>query len=193
MDKRLKKQIEFLVEIDKIKEIFRHTKLFEGSRYENDAEHSWHLALMAIILSEYSNQEIDISKVLKMVLIHDIVEIDAGDYILYTDKIDEKAEKEEKAARRIFGILPKEQSEELLELWLEFERKETAEARFATSLDRLEPLMQNYYTEGYAWKKNNINSQKIFKANKHIADGSEKLWQHAKAMIEECIEKGLID
>src|SRR5690554_1206343 len=112
MNDNFKKQIEFILEIDKVKEIFRHTKLFNGSRNENDAEHSWHLALMALILSDYANKPIDLAKVVKMVLIHDLVEIDAGDYIIYTDKKAEKEEKEKEAAERIFGLLPDEQKEE---------------------------------------------------------------------------------
>jgi len=117
MIENLKKQIEFIIEIDKVKSIFRKTKLFDKSRHENDAEHSWHLAVMAITLSEYSNEAIDIAKVIKMVLIHDIVEIDAGDYIVYTDQTLEKAQKEIEAANRIFGILPEKQKNEFIELW----------------------------------------------------------------------------
>ncbi|MEJ6950797.1 HD domain-containing protein [Natronospora cellulosivora (SeqCode)] len=192
MDEKLKKQLDFIYEVDKVKAIFRHTKLFDNSRYENDAEHSWHIAMMAIILSEYANEEIELAKVLKMVLIHDLVEIDAGDYIVYTDKVEEKAEKEMEAAKRIFAILPEEQGKELLELWQEFEKRETPEARFAAAIDRLEPLMQNYYTEGHAWKKHNICSKDILKANKHISEGSEKLWEYAEGMIRECVDKGLI-
>lgn len=187
------KQIEFIREIDKVKEIFRHTKLFNGSRTENDAEHSWHLAIMAIVLAEHANEPVDISRVVKMVLIHDIVEIDAGDYIVYTDKKSEKEEKERKASKRIFGILPDEQRKEFISLWSEFEKRETAEAKFAAAIDRLEPLMQNYYNEGDTWLKYDIKFEQIINGNKHMEEGSSVLWELARKMIEECREKGLIN
>lgn len=169
---KLKKQLEFIIEVDKIKSIFRKTKLFDNSRHENDAEHSWHLAIMAIILSEYSNEPIDLLKVIKMVVVHDLVEIDAGDYIVYTDQTAAKEAAELKAAARIFGILQDEQSKELYGLWQEFEERNTPEAKFAAAIDRLEPLMQNYYTEGYAWKANNIAYKQIISVNQRIEKGS---------------------
>ncbi len=192
MNKKLMKQIGFIREIDKVKEIFRHTSLFDGSRRENDAEHSWHLAIMAIVLAEHANEPVDISKVVKMVLIHDIVEIDAGDYIVYTDKKSEKEEKERKAAERIFGILPDEQRKEFFRLWCEFEKRETAEAKFAAALDRIEPLLQNYYNEGDTWIKYDIKFEQIINANKHMEEGSSNLWEFAKDMIEESKDKGYI-
>ena len=189
MNNRFEKQINFLVEIDKVKKIFRHTRLFDNSRFENDAEHSWHLAVMAVILFEYANKAIDVSKVIKMVLIHDIVEIEAGDYILYTEQEEEKGKKELKAAQKIFALLPGDQQKELISLWKEFEEKETPEARFAASLDRLEPLMQNYFTEGYAWKKHDITKEQIYEANQHIINGSEILWNYARKLLEKAEEK----
>lgn len=193
MTDRLKKQIEFIIEIDKIKNIVRRTKLFDGSKLENDAEHSWHLAVMALILMEHANDNIDILKVMKMVLIHDIVEIDAGDYSAYTNNTAEKEEKELAAASRIFGILPEDQKLEFTNLWKEFEGRTTPEARFASAIDRLEPVMQNYFTEAYAWKNNSIKSEQILNVNKRIENGSEVLWQYAKRLIEECVEKKLIE
>ena len=166
--------------------------MFDGSKYENDAEHSWHICMMAIILQEYSNEKIDLLKVLKMLLIHDLVEIDAGDYLVYTDKNIEKNEKEKKAADRIFSILPDEQKSELTLLWKEFEEKETAEAKFAFALDRLEPVMQNYYNEGATWKQHNIKYEKIVNINCKIEDGSTELWQYAKNIIEEIKNSGVI-
>lgn len=192
MDERLRKQIEFIVEVDKIKSIFRKTKLFDQSRYENDAEHSWHLAVMVIILSEYSNKPIDLLKVLKMVLIHDIVEIDAGDYIVYTQQTDEKDLKENAAAERIFGILPDDQKHEFINIWREFEERNTPEAKFAVAIDRLEPVMQNYFTEALAWRENKISADQILKVNQRIEKGSEKLWEYAESLINECIDNGLI-
>lgn len=188
---RLIKQIGFIIEIDKIKNIFRRTRLFDGKRYENDAEHSWHLAIMALILHEYADADIDLIKVLKMVLIHDLVEIDAGDTFLYGDQTD-KSEKEDNAAKRIFGLLPKDQGDELYNIWLEFEERKTNEARFAGALDRLEPVMQNYFNNGHAWKKHNISSKQVMEKNSIIESGSKALWDYAKSLIEECIDKDYI-
>ncbi len=192
MDIDLKKKIDFLVEIDKVKQIFRRTKLFDQSRMENDAEHSWHLAMMALTLFDYANEEVDILRVIKMVLIHDIVEIDAGDYIVYTTEGDEKKEKEYKAAKRIFNILPKDLADEFLDLWYEFEKNETSDANFANAIDRLEPIMQNYYSKGEAWIKHNIKANQIKEVNKKIAKGSTKLWDYTLSMINEAVDKGYI-
>ena len=192
MEEKLKKQIDFIIEIDKIKSIIRKTKLFDGTRYENDAEHSWHICMMAVILQEYSNEKVDLLKVLKMLLIHDLVEIDAGDYLVYTDKNNEKNEKEQKAAERIFSILPDEQKNELFFLWKEFELKETPEAKFAFALDRLEPVMQNYCNNGAAWAEHNIKYEKIVDVNSKIQAGSIELWGYAKSIIEEVKSSGVI-
>jgi putative hydrolases of HD superfamily len=191
MDERLKKQIDFIVEIDKVKAIIRKTKLFNGSRAENDAEHSWHLALMALTLAEYSNKPVDVCKIIKMVLIHDIVEIDAGDVMIYM-KTGADLENEEKAAERIFGILPDDQRTEFIELWKEFEAKESDEATFAAALDRLEPVMQNYMTDASTWQKAGISAERIYEINEHIRNGSERIWEYAKSLIDECVDRGLI-
>lgn len=188
----LKKQIDFLIEIDKIKSIFRQTKLFNGSREENDAEHAWHLALMAMILADYANEQIDVGKVIKMVLIHDIVEIDAGDTLVYNIDKKVKIEQEKAASERIFGILPEEQKIYFISLWEEFEEQKTPEAKFAAALDRLEPVMQNYYTKCSAWKKHNISYEQIVDVNKHIENGSSQLWDFASSLIDECLEKEYI-
>src|SRR5271157_4511307 len=156
MDDRLRKQIEFIIEIDKIKSIFRKTRLFNRSRYENDSEHSWHLAVMAVLLSGHSASPVDLLKVIKMVLIHDIVEIDAGDRLVYSRKQDETSRDENSAARRIFGLLPDDQRDELIGLWSEFEEGATPESRFAYALDRLEPVMQNYFDRARTWRKHNV-------------------------------------
>jgi putative hydrolase of HD superfamily len=191
MDERFKQQIGFIYEIDRIKSILRKTKLFDSSRQENDAEHSWHLALMVIVLSEYSNVKLDLAKTVKMVLIHDIPEIYTGDTIVYAKKSGLQLEDIE-SAKKIFGLLPDEQRDEFVSLWTEFEEKETAEAKFAAAIDRLEPVMQNYFTEAYVWKTNNISHSRIIGVNAHIANGSEKLWEYAKTLIDECVNKGLI-
>ncbi|NTV53613.1 MAG: HD domain-containing protein [Candidatus Firestonebacteria bacterium] len=188
----LEKQIAFLLEIDKVKTIIRRTRLLDNTRYENDAEHSWHLAVMAVILAPYANDSgLNVLKVLKMVLIHDLVEIDAGDTYLYDDHLKaEKARKEALAAERIFGLLPSPQKEELHALWEEFEARQTSEALFAASLDRLEPLLQNYHTDGYAWKEHGIVSTQVYKANEHIQKGSQVLWAYAKDLIDRAVQEG---
>jgi putative hydrolase of HD superfamily len=193
MYNELNQILEFIREIDKVKGIYRRTKLFDQSRYENDAEHSWHLALMALTLKDYANEKIDVNKVIEMVLIHDIVEIDAGDYIVYTTEKEEKQKKEKAAAKRIFGILPDKLKDEIYALWDEFEAEESPEAKFASAIDRLEPIMQNYYSNGEAWKKHNIHSSQILKVNRKIEKGSIALWEYAKSLIEETVEKGYIE
>jgi putative hydrolases of HD superfamily len=192
MNRRLQDQIQFLMEIDKLKHVFRRTLLLDGSRYENDAEHAWHLAMMAMILHEYSNEPVEFSKVVKMVLIHDLVEIDAGDAFLYDENnAISKAEAETKAAIRVFGLLPEDQRREFVDLWKEFERKETPEAKFAAALDRLEPLIQNAHTEGHAWIKYGITKDQVINKNRPpLIAGSDELWRLAEKMIAESGDKG---
>lgn len=177
------KQLEFLREIDKVKSIYRKSKTYTGEKYENDAEHSWHICMMAMVLAQYSNEPIDVIKVIKMLLIHDIVEIDAGDTFLYADHRDEVFEKEKQAAERIFGLLPENQKEELFALWLEFEEKKTAEAKFAGSLDRFQPMYANYLNQGSTWKENGVQYEQVVAKNKVIAEGSEVLWDYAQGVL----------
>ena len=193
-NERLRKQIEFIIEADKLKSIYRQTFLMNGSRNENSAEHSWHLGIMAILLADHSfYKDIDILRVLKMVLIHDIVEIDAGDTFCYDAKKNEdKREREEKAADRIFRILPLKQAEELRDLWEEFEEMKTHEAKFAASLDRLQPLIHNYFTNGASWMKHGVTAKKVIERNRHMKNGSPVLWQYANKLIEESIKKGYL-
>lgn len=190
---RVRKQMEFLVEIDKLKSIYRRAVLMNRSRNENDAEHSWHLAVMAMVLLEHANESVDVLRVLKMLLVHDIVEIDAGDVSAYdvAGQAD-KQERELAAAKRIFGLLPEEQREELFELWLEFEERESAEAQFAAALDRLAPLLHNYQTEGQTWKEHGITLDMVMARNSQIAQGSETLWAYAQEIIRESVEKGYL-
>lgn len=183
MDERLKKQLEFIYEIDKVKKVIRKTKVFSQNRYENDAEHSWHICVMAMILEEYSNEEIDLLKVIKMLLIHDLVEIYVGDVIVY-EKSEEYSQKEIEAAHKIFGLLPDQQNKEFLKLWMEFEERKTAEARFAATMDRLEPLLQNTYRNGEEWHKSNITYEQIIGNREEVAGGSKKLWEYIKAEID---------
>ncbi|WP_028579011.1 HD domain-containing protein [Desulfogranum japonicum] len=189
----LGQQLEFLLELEKLKSIFRRSYILDTDRWENDAEHSWQLAVMAIILSEHANEEIQPSHVMKMVLLHDIVEIDAGDTFCYDEKgHTDKADRELRAAKRIFGILPPEQQKECFQLWQEFERGETREAKFANALDRLMPLMLNYYSQGKSWKKHGIRKQQVIDRNKHIAKGSTILWDFASTLIDKAVEKGYL-
>jgi len=189
----LLQQINFIKEIDKIKYIQRKTKLFNSDRNENDAEHSWHLAVMAIVLAEHSDVPLDILKVLKMVLIHDIVEIDAGDTFIYdTTKSHSNTEEERRAANRIFGMLPKQQAEELISVWEEFESGQSNEAKFARSMDRLEPLLQNVSNKGGTWAEFGVDYTKVYEKKKVIKEGSVSIWNYAENLINESVEKGIL-
>ena len=191
--KNLQQQIDFIKEIDKVKYIQRKTKLFNIDRNENDAEHSWHLAMMAIILAEHSNEPIDILKVVKMVLIHDIVEIDAGDTFIYdTQKNHTNTDEERLAAKRIFGLLPQKQAEGLIEIWEEFEAGLTHEAKFARAMDRLEPLLQNTSNNGGTWNEFDIKYSKVYDKKKIIDEGSKTIWDFAEKLIDESVEKGIL-
>jgi len=193
-NERLMKQIEFIIEIDKMKQIFRQNVVIGTTRNENDAEHSWHLAIMAILLSEYSSEKnIDILKVVKMAIVHDLVEIDAGDTFCYDEKgYEDKAEREQKAAKRLFNILPADQAEEIWNLWREFEELNTPEARFAACLDRLQPLILNYNTNGHTWQKPGVTSEKVMKRNSLLEENAPELWEYAKEIIEDSIRKGYL-
>lgn len=189
----LHQQIAFIKEIDRLKYIYRKTRLLYSERHENDAEHSWHLAIMAFVLAEHANEAIDVLKVVKMLLIHDIVEIDAGDTFLYdTQKNHDNTEEELAAAKRIFGILPKQQAEDMISIWLEFEAGETAEAKFAKAMDRLEPLLQNHSNKGGTWKEFQVPFQKVYDKKSTIANGSHIIWQYAESLLSESVEKGFL-
>ena len=191
--KRLKEQLTFLVEIDKLKGIVRQTHLLETPRRENSAEHSWHIAMMALLLCEHAGEEIDQLQVLKMLLIHDIVEIDAGDTFCYDlEGATDKEQRERKAADRIFGLLPRDQGNELRALWDEFEAQQTPEAKFAGAMDRLMPLLHNYHSEGKGWIEHAITRSQVVERNKHIKAGSAMLWQYASEIIDESVEKGYL-
>ena len=189
----LLQQIEFIKEIDKLKYIQRRTKLLNSDRCENDAEHSWHLAVMAIILAEHSNEPIDVLKVVKMVLIHDLVEIDAGDTFIYdTQKSHDNTDEERLAAERIFGILPIDQKEEYLAIWEEFEANQTAEARFARTMDRLEPLLQNSSNNGGTWKEYDVPYSKVYEKKQVMKQGSKNIWEFAEDLLEKNVEAGIL-
>ena len=190
---RLKKQMEFIIEVDKLKDIIRQTNLTNGERKENDAEHSWHLALMAVFLSEYAKEPVDVLQVIKMVLIHDLVEIDAGDTYLYDEAGNgTKAAIEQKAAERIFNILPGDQAEELFQLWQEFEDRKTPESKFANTLDRIQPVLLNDATEGRAWREHDVCIDQIMSKNEYTSQGSDVLWAYIQEVFEKNIENGNI-
>lgn len=194
MSERLTRQLAFVAEIDKLKHILRQTWLLDASRRENDAEHSWHICVMALLLAEHAEAPVDLAKVVKMLLIHDVVEIDAGDTFIYDQAghVDKK-EREIRAAERLFGLLPADQSAELRALWDEFEARETPEARYAAAIDRLQPLMHNYLTEGKAWQAHGVTADRVLAMNhERIAAASPTLWQEANRMIHEAVEKGYL-
>ena len=191
MDERLKKQKDFLLEADKLKFITRQTYLSDGKRKENDGEHSWHLALMAVLLSEYSNEKIDLVKVITMVLIHDMVEIDAGDTYAY-DAVgnQSKREREVKAADRIFNILPQDQAEKFRQLWEEFEAYETPEAKFAHVCDNVQPLMLNDATDGLAWREHDVKKSQVLQRNRRTGEGSQVLMEYINRILDKNVESG---
>ena len=190
MDKEcLKKQFAFFQEIDKEKEIFRQTYLADASRKENDAEHAWHMAIMTVLLSEYANEEIDVLKTVTMLLIHDIVEIDAGDTYAYDPEGKKtQKERERKAADRIFHLLPDDQADKMYELWEEFEAQQTPEAKFARTMDNIQPMMLNDASNGLSWDEHQVKLSQILKRNERTADGSEQIWEYAK---EEFLQKNI--
>lgn len=188
---RLKRQMEFIIEADKVKNIFRQTYLADGKRKENDAEHSWHLALAAVLLKEHMEEEVDITKVMMMVLIHDLVEIDAGDTYAYDDEAAKsKREREEKAADRIFGILPEDQGQMFRNPWEEFEAYETPEAKFAHLLDNFQPLLLNDASDGKSWVEHGVHKSQICRRNRRIPETSADIWEAMSDIIDKHIEKG---
>lgn len=191
MNERLKKQLDFMLELDKMKNIYRQTYVLHEDRKENDAEHSWHLAILAFMLEEYAAEPIDTLKVIKMVLLHDVVEIDAGDTYLYDEEgYKSKTEREEKAAQRIFGLLPDDQRDEYYALWREFEDDITYESRFASILDRMQPLLLNYTKGGIAWKEHGVHKEQVLSRNRPYFDASHELAEVIESVIEDAATKG---
>lgn len=189
----LEQQIRFLLELDKQKKIGRQTYLADGSRKEGDAEHAWHLAIMAFMLADYANQTIDVLKTVKMVLLHDVIEIDAGDTYAYdTEANKTKRDREVKAADRIYGLLPERQKQEYRALWEEFEAMETPEAKFANTLDKVQPVLLNNASGGRSWREHQIKADQIMARNERTHEGSETLWSYIRNLIEENIKKGNI-
>ncbi|WP_428772387.1 HD domain-containing protein [Vibrio sp.] len=192
MNQRLEKQLNLLMELDRLKSVLRRTRVKSAEkRLENSAEHSWHVATMAILLEEHANQPVDIGRVVKMLLLHDVVEIDAGDTFVY-DSIaaEQQEEKERQAAERLFGMLPEEQGEELLTLWHEFENAESADAKFAKALDRIIPMLLNFHNEGQSWREHGVTREQVLTVNRRIEYGSQALWEKAQQMVEFATEQG---
>lgn len=189
---RLEQQFEFIKEIDKEKFIGRQTYLSDANRKENDSEHAWHMAIMTILLSEYANEKIDVLKTVTMLLIHDLVEIDAGDTYAYDVEANKsKAAREQAAADRIYGLLPEDQQKKMRDLWEEFEAGETPEAKFAHTMDNIQPIMLNNATDGKAWMEHGVHLSQVLNRNKNTAKGSEELWEFAKDnFIRPSLEKG---
>lgn len=193
MPSRLAQQLAFIVEIDKLKAVLRQTELIDGSRRENSAEHSWHIATMAVVLQEYAGEVVDVRRVLHMLLIHDIVEVDAGDTFAFDVHANtSKAERERVAAARIFGLLPQAQGRELWALWEEFEESVTPEARFANALDRLAGLVSNYYNRGGTWRRFGVSREAVLRRMEPIRTGAPELWPFVLRVVEEAAADGSI-
>ncbi len=190
---RLSQQIQFILEIDRLKQILRQTLLTDGSRRENSAEHSWHLAIMAMVLAEYAPTGTDIPQALKMLLLHDLVEIDAGDTFCYDLAAHlNKADREQQAAERIFGLLPPNLSHEFRQLWDEFEARKSKTAQFAAALDRLQPMLHNQQTQGGTWKQHGISRAQVMQRVAPIQTGAPDLWPYVQQVIEDCIAAGYL-
>ena len=191
---RFARQIDFILEIDKLKNVQRMNLLTDGSRRENSVEHSWHVALMVLVLGEYAAREgLDTLRVIKMLLIHDLVEIDAGDTYCYDAQGSrDQAQREQRAADRLFNLMPPDQAAAFRELWEEFETRRTPEAAFAAALDRLQPLMHNFHTAGRVWRENHICHQQVRERMRPMADGAPALWEYATLLIDDALKKGLL-
>jgi putative hydrolases of HD superfamily len=190
---RLESQLAFLIEIDKLKNVIRRSMLCDGSRRENSAEHSWHLATFAAVLAEYAPEAINLTRVLKMLLVHDIVEVDAGDTFAYDfANRTTQHERELRAADRLFGLLPADQASELRALWEEFEQQSTPESKFANALDRLQPLLQNLYSGGQSWREHGVTAEQVLERMRPIETGASELWPFVLDTIERAVERGLL-
>ncbi len=184
--------LEFMIEIEKLKDVYRKTRPVGLARYENTAEHSWHVCLSALMLKDYSNEPINIDRVIKMLLIHDLGEIDAGDTIIYASETKELKEKEEAGIKRVLNILPEGEADQYLLLWREFELGESIDAKFAKAIDRVPPLLHNLNGNGHSWKDNNVPKEKVFDLNSRIAKGSTALWDVLKGKLDKAVVDGIL-
>ena len=191
---RFKSQIEFILEVDKLKQIMRRTMLMDRSRRENSAEHSWHIALIVLVLAEYvEGDNLNLLRVIKLLLAHDLVEIDAGDTYCYDERgIQDQKERETRAADRIFNLLPDDQTKSFRSLWDEYEDRMTPESRFANALDRFQPLLHNYFTQGHSWRQNGIQKKQVLSRMQPVEEGAPALWDYVTSLIEDAVEKGYL-
>ena len=192
MRENIEKILNFIVEIDKLKSVIRKTRPVGLDRYENSGEHSWHVCLSALMLKDYSNDSIDINHVIKMLLIHDLGEIDAGDTIVYEEDIQQAKSKELEGIRRVFGLLPADRADEYIALWEEFEFEDTAEARFARAVDRIPPVLHNLHGDLHSWKDNNIPIDKVLHVNSRIKLGSESIWEVIESRLNQVADSGIL-
>ncbi len=195
MDKeRFDQQIRFILEIDKLKLVIRQSYLLDGSRQENSAEHSWHVALMGLLLAEYAEQPVDLLRTMKMLMVHDIIEIDAGDTYCYDEAgVTDQSSREHAASERLFSLLPEDQMEEFRELWVEFEERSTAEAKFAATIDRLMPLLHNFHTEGRSWREHGIRVNQVSSHNEVMKEGALPLWEFAMSLIDDAVDREYLE
>jgi len=190
---RLTQQLNFILEIDRLKGVMRRSLLVSGDRYENSAEHSWHVALMAVLLAEHANEPVDVLHMVKMLLVHDIVEIDAGDTYAYDEGGKQsQAQREQAAAERLFGLLPADQATEMKAAFYEFDERETAEAKMSNAVDRLMPLLHNYYSQGKEWRRHGITRAQVIQRIGPVVEGSEALWAFAEEIIDKSVEEGYL-
>lgn len=188
----IEKILEFIVEVEKLKDVHRKTMPVGLTRYENSAEHSWHVCLSALMLKDFANEPINIDRVIKMLLIHDLGEIDSGDTIIYASETTELKSEEAIGVMRILSILPNKMHDEFLDLWHEFESGETSDSRFAKAIDRVPPLLHNLHGDGHSWKKHGITKEKVFSVNQRIEKGSSALWSTIRSKLENAVDDGLL-
>ena len=188
----IEQTLNFIIEIEKLKDIHRKTRPVGLKRYENSAEHSWHVCISALMLKDYADSDINIDRVIRMLLIHDLGEIDAGDTIIYASETQENKDKEEAGVKRLLDMLPNNQGAQYLELWREFELGESDDAKYAKAIDRVPPLLHNINDDGHTWKKHNIKKETVFEINKRIGKGSKALWNVIKAKLEKAVVDGLL-
>ena len=185
--------LEFIVEVEKLKNVHRKSKPIGLDRYENSAEHSWHVCLLALMMKEHANEEIDVDKVIRMLLIHDLGEIDAGDTIVYSSESKELKEEEALGVKRVLALLPGKKGDEYMDLWYEFEAGETADSKFARAIDRIPPLLHNMHGQGHGWNENNISKEQVFKVNKRIESGSSAAWKVIELKLQDAVAKGILN
>lgn len=188
----IEKILRFIVEVEQLKNVYRKTRPVGLDRYENSAEHSWHVSVLALLLKDHSNEEINIDRVIRMLLIHDLGEIDAGDKIIYSSETPEQKTNEEDGVKRLFHILPEGQADEYIELWREFEAGETPDSKYAKSIDRIPPILHNLHGDGHSWRDNDISKEKVFDVNSRIGIGSIDVWKVIKGKLNKAVEEGLL-